>query len=259
MIAEAALALEQQLLLYMLFAIRPGAAFLAAPLFGRSSVPVLLRLVLAVAVGAAGIGTATLPLPEEGLVSVAGMLMIAGEVMAGLAMGFALQIGYAAGHMAGELIGNAMGLGFATLADPGGGQTGGAFGHLLSFIATFLFLAMGGPLALAAIVVGSFEALPVGGVRVSAEALAGFVEFAGLVFAAGASIAMPVAASLVILQIAMGMMARAAPTLNLIAVGLPATVLAGLILLIIAIPVMTEGIEAALLSSLDQARLLWGR
>ena len=75
-------------------------------------------------------------------------------------------------------------------------------------------------------------------------------------FAAGLSIALPVAFALVMVQVVMGTITRSAPALNLFAVGIPATVLAGITLLAIATPVMADAIDHALALALDQSRLL---
>ncbi len=91
---------EAQLWLWMVAMVRPGAAFLAAPVFGAQFVPVQLRLIVALAIGIPALGAANFSLPEEGLASIEGFLLIAGEVLAGLAIGFAVQIGFSAALLA---------------------------------------------------------------------------------------------------------------------------------------------------------------
>lgn len=258
MIPEGFAGVEDQLWLWMVAMIRPGAAFLAAPIFGAAFVPVQLRLVVALAIGIPALATTDFALPVDGLASIAGVLLVAGEVMAGLALGFAVQIGMAAALLAGETIGNAMGLGFAAMVDPASGQSNPAIGQLLSILATFLFLAVDGHLALAATVVESYRALPPGAAWMSGEAVMGLVLFGSVLFAAGLSIALPVGAALILVQIVMGVLARSAPALNLFAVGLPATLLAGLVLLAMAAPVMGEGIVGVIADSLAFARNLAG-
>jgi flagellar biosynthesis protein FliR len=114
---------EAQLWLWMIAMIRPGAAFLAAPVFGAQSVPVQLRLVVALAIGIPALDQVPFVLPEHGIASIAGGALVIGEVLAGLALGFAVQIGFAAAMLAGEVIGNAMGLGFAGMVDPNSGAS----------------------------------------------------------------------------------------------------------------------------------------
>lgn len=247
---------EEQLWLWMVAMVRPGAAFLVAPIFGAPFVPVQLRLIVALAIGIPALSASNFALPMDGLATIEGFLLVAGEVMVGLALGFAVQIGFSAALVAGETIGNAMGLGFASMMDPSSGQANPAIGQLLSILATFLFLSMGGHLALAATIVESYRALPPGAAWMSAESIMGLVLFGGVIFAAGLSIALPVGSALILVQIVMGVLARSAPALNLFSVGLPATLLAGLVLLAMATPVMGEGIATAIQQGLEQSRIL---
>ncbi len=245
---------EAQLWLWMVAMIRPGAAFLAAPVFGAAFVPVQLRLVIALAIGIPALSAANFQLPEGGLATIEGFLLVGGEVMAGLAIGFAVQIGFSAALLAGETIGNAMGLGFAGMVDPASGQQNPMLGQFLTILATFLVLAIGGHLALAATIVESYRALPPGDAWLSAESIRGLVLFGGVLFAAGLSIALPVGFALILVQLVMGMLARSAPQLNLFSVGLPAALLAGIVLLAIAAPVIGEGIVAVLQQGLEESR-----
>lgn len=242
--------------LYLIAMIRPGAAFLAAPVFGAQSVPVQVRLILALALGIAALQVVPIALPPGGIASVAGFALVFSEVLAGLAIGFAVTIGFSAAMMAGEVIGNAMGIGFAGMMDPQSGASSPAIGQLLNILATFLFLAIGGHLMLAQIVVDSFTSLPPGGAWLGTDSIARLVRFGGDLFAAGMSIALPVGFALILVQVIMGLLARSAPEMNLFSVGLPATLLAGLILLAIAAPSMAEGIEAFLRRGLDTARAI---
>ena len=247
---------ETQLLIWFLAMIRPGAAFLAAPLFGSTAVPLQVRIILSLAVGIPSASAAAVALPAEGLFSVAGLVVVMGEVVLGLSLGFALQIGFAVALVAGETIGNAMGLGFASMQDPMSGRSSTAVGQFLSMLATVLFLATGGHLALIEIVVTSFRSLPPGTNWLSSAALRGLADFGGLMFAGGVTVALPVAFSLIIVQIVMATITRAAPALNLFAVGIPATVLAGVVLLAVATPVMAVALEHAVQLALDQSRSL---
>jgi len=247
--------LEAQLWLWLLAAIRPGAAFLAAPVFGAAQVPVQLRFVIALAVGMPALGMG-MAVPPDGLVSVAGIAMVTGEVLVGLALGFAVQVGLSAALLAGETIGNAMGLGFAAMVDPMTGTQSGAIGQMLSILGTFLFLALGGHLLLAAAVVDSYRALPPGSAWLAAGQVGGLLRFAGDVFGMGLAIALPVGFAVVLVQLVMGVLARSAPALNLFSVGLPAALLAGLVLLAIATPQLADAITAAITRGLDEARLL---
>jgi flagellar biosynthesis protein FliR len=248
--------IEAQLLVWGLAMLRPGAALLAAPLFGASAVPVQVRIILSLAIGIPAAAVANIAPPPDGVISVNGLLLVMGELVLGLAMGFAIQIGFAAAQIAGEIISNAMGLGFASMQDPASGHSSTAIGQFLNMLGTALFLCMNGHLALIDAVVRSFAAMPPGRAWLAPDALRGLVDFAGLMFAAGVAIAIPVAFALILVQIVMAMVTRAAPALNLFSVGIPATVLAGLMLMAAAVPALADAIEHTLGTSLDQVQVL---
>ena len=250
--------LEAQLWLWLVAAIRPGAAFIAAPVFGAPQVPVQLRLVVALAIGIPALGAVPFALPLDGLGSFAGAMLVAGEVLVGLALGFAVQIGFAAALLAGEAIGNTMGLGFAGMIDPMSGAQSPALGQILSTLATFLFLASGGHLVLVSIIFDSYRALPPGEAWMRAEAVGGLVRFGGDIFAMGLAIALPVGFAIVLVQLVMGMLARSAPALNLFSVGLPAALFAGIVLLAIATPQIADAIARGLTRGLVLSRQLGG-
>jgi flagellar biosynthetic protein FliR len=255
MIAPGLAGVEDQLWLWLVAMIRPGAAFLAAPVFGTQAVPVQLRLILSLALGMAALNSVAFDMPAGGIATFAGIILVAGEVLAGLAIGFALQIGYSAAFVAGEVISNAMGLGFSSMMDPASGQSTPVVGTFLSVLATFLLLAIDGHLMLISFIVKSYEAIPPGAMMAN-NAIYSLVLFGGTLFGVGLTIALPVGFALILIQIVMAMLARSAPSLNLFSVGLPATLICGLVLLAMAAPVMSDAIMGALRLGLDQAQSL---
>jgi flagellar biosynthesis protein FliR len=249
---------EAQLWIWLIAMIRPGAAFLAAPIFGARGVPVQLRLILSLAIGMAAMNSVVFTPPAGGIASFAGILLVIGEVLTGLALGFALQIGYSAAFVAGESISNAMGIGFASMVDPQSGSSSQVVGQFLSIIATFMLMGLNGHLLLISYVVDSYKAMPPGGPLLPNEAVHNLVMFGGSIFAAGLTIALPVGFALVLVQLIMGFLSRSAPSLNLFAVGMPVALLAGLVLLALAAPVMSSSITASLQAGLDHAHSIAG-
>lgn len=250
--------IEATLQLWLIAMIRPGAALFAAPMFGARNVPVQLRLVLALAVGISGVSASAMAFPTETLVSWFGFLLVVSEILVGLAIGFVLQIGFASALLAGEAISNVSGLSFAAMANPSTGVMSTAISQYLSMLTLVLFLSMNGHLALMQIIADSYRALPPGQAWLSFSAIGGIVQFGGLMFSAGLIIALPVGFVLLLVQIIMGLVARSAPALNLFAVGLPATILAAVVLLAMATPAMADAIVQIINQSLDQARLIAG-
>ncbi|TPG21132.1 flagellar biosynthetic protein FliR [Sphingomonas koreensis] len=232
--------------------VRIGAAFIAAPVFGAVSVPLPVRITLSGAIGVLVLAAHPVTPPAE-VFSLATIMSVAAEALVGLAIGFVLQIAFAAPLIAGEVIGNSMGLGFASMNDPQTGQSSQAVGQFMSILLTLLFLSLNGHLMLVEMVVKSYDAMPPGAAWVAPQRLKDIALFGGYAFSAGFLLALPVGFLLLCLNLIVGMLSRSAPALNLFAVGLPASLAVGVVALAIAFPAMgdymlvivNEGLEAA--------------
>ena len=219
---------------------RLGAALFAAPFFGAAAVPVTVRISFT---GALAIFTSiwmpAIATPPA-LLSAAGVLAVMGEVLIGLAIGFVLQLAFAAPTIAAELIGGGMGMSMATSADPHSGGTTTAFGQYFSIVLTLIFLATGAHLHWIALLSESYRAFPPGETWLGAERFEMIAGFAAMMFETALRIALPVVLVLFLVQLVTGVLSRSAPSLNLMAMGLPAGVLAGLAGLIISAPLIFD-------------------
>ncbi|WP_109357459.1 flagellar biosynthetic protein FliR [Sphingorhabdus sp. EL138] len=249
---------ESQVWMWMMAMIRPGAAMVVTPVFGAANVPVQIRIILAFMIGMVATNSVSFDLPTDSAITLNNMIFVMGEVLLGLAIGFALQLGFASVLIAGETISNAMGLGFASMADPQTGQSTPVIGQFLMIVATLLLLAIDGHLMLIAAIVESYSALPPGFAFLGPELLLGMVKFGGTLFSMGLLIALPVGGALILIQFVMGFLARTAPALNLFAVGIPVTITAGLVMLAITAPIMADTIVQSLGMGLNQAVFIAG-
>ena len=233
-------AIEQEFWRVVFLMTRIGAALFAAPFFGAALVPVTVRVSAAWALAI----FVAVWLPEvaapPALLSVAGLLAVAGEVLVGLALGFVLQIAFAAPVMAAELIGGGMGMSMAISADPAGGGQTTAFGQYFTIVLTLIFLAVGAHLHWIALLVESYRSFPPGETWLGAERFELIASFAGTMFETAVRIALPVTLVLLLAQVLTGVLSRSAPSLNLFALGLPAGVLAGIAALIAAAPLLAD-------------------
>ena len=244
--------------MWLMAMIRPSAAMVVAPIFGAANVPVQVRILLAFMIGMVATNSVSFDLPTETAITLGNSLFVMGEVITGLAIGFALQLGYSSVLVAGETISNAMGLGFASMSDPQTGQSTPVIGQFLTIFATLLLLAIDGHLMLIAIIVKSYAALPPGFAMMGPEMLYGMVQFGGTLFSMGLLIALPVGGALILVQMMMGFLARTAPALNLFAVGIPVTITFGLVALAATAPILADAVIQALGMGLDQATLVAG-
>ncbi len=200
------------------------------PAIGNDFVPTQARILLALGLAIA-LAPIVQPPPAVELFSLAGGLTIGREVAIGLILGFALKLVLDAVTLGGQSIAMSMGLGFAVFIDSARGVNVPVLGQFLLLLATLIFLSLDGHLQAIALLANSFTTLPIGsdtGVAYLAERL---VEFSGVVFTGAVSIALPAVTALLVVNIAFGVMSRAAPTLNLFAVGFPVSLLFGLIAL----------------------------
>ncbi|WP_341648773.1 flagellar biosynthetic protein FliR [Thauera humireducens] len=202
--------------------------FASAPIFSNRGVPARVRLAIGLGVAIALLPVMP-PMPDVPPSSGVGLAIFGQQIFIGIAVGFMIRIVFAAVDMAGALIGMQMGLSFAIFFDPDAGGQTAVLSDFLDLIATLLFLAINGHLLMIEVLVRSFEWLPVGTDIVRAEGW-GYIARAGLtVFAAGLLLSLPVIGVLLVANIALGVLTRAAPQLNLFAVGFPVTLTAGFI------------------------------
>jgi len=252
------LSIEPQLWALIFVMIRVGAAFAAAPVFGAVGVPVTVRVTLAGAIGFLVLAAHPVTPPAQ-IFSTVTMLAVAAEALVGAALGFVLQIGFAAPMVAAEIIGGSMGLGFASAIDPQNGKSSPALGQFFSVMLTLLFLSVDGHLMLVDMIVRSYDAMPVGDAWMGADRLRAIAYFGGYTFLAGLLLALPVGFLLLSLNIVVGMISRAAPALNLFAIGLPASLAVGVLAIAIAFPAMGDYMLVIVRESLAATeRLVFG-
>lgn len=203
-----------------------------APPFSNAAVPMRIKLALGLAISLALV-PALPPIPPVSPTSGTGMLILAQQIVIGFTMGFAMRIVVAAIDFAGEVIGLQMGLGFATFYDPDSASQTPVIAQFISLFATLVLLAINGHLMILATLTQSFSALPIGGTSLGAGSWSNFAYTGSIVFSAGLMLALPAVAALLITNTALGILTRAAPQLNLFAVGFPITLTGGFIVLIL--------------------------
>jgi flagellar biosynthetic protein FliR len=250
-ILEALLANELALSVWPFF--RIAGVVMVAPVFGARLVPARVRLALSVAVTLAL--APLVPSTPPFTLSLASGFTVAQEVLIGVAMGFCLQMIFDALIIAGQTIAMSMGLGMATMIDPQRGISVPVISQFFVIVGTLIFLALGGHLATVRLLADSFEILPLGQ-PLSNNGVWAVATYGTQMFAGALRIALPAATALLIANIAFGVMSRAAPTLNLFAVGLPAGLLVGFLLLLLNIGHLSTLLAEFLDSTLTYLALL---
>ncbi|MEW5011863.1 MAG: flagellar biosynthetic protein FliR [Cycloclasticus sp.] len=178
-------------------------------------------------------------LPAHAAVDVlshAGIMTGLQQIVIGLTMGFVLQLVFSAVIFAGQGIAYSMGLGFASMVDPISGVSVPVISQFYLVLSTLLFLTLGGHLVLIEMLIDSFKTLPVGVVGLERSDFWSVIAWSSRLFSAGLLMAVPSITSLLMVNIAFGVVTKAAPQLNIFAVGFPITLLLGLLLMWVTLP-----------------------
>lgn len=200
------------------------------PLWSTAGIPRRTRLILGLAIAVA-IAPVLPPMPVVQPGSLAGLWILAQQMLIGIAMGFAARVVFAAVDMAGTYMGFQMGLGFATFYDPlEGGQTP-VLSEFIGLLSLLLFMALDGHLLFVSTLARSFELIPVAPEALSPNSWRNLAELGGKIFSAGLLLCLPVLIALMITNIALGVLSKAAPQLNLLALGFPLTLAGGFVII----------------------------
>jgi len=235
--------------------LRVSGLFMTAPVLAAPSLPVRVRVLLAVLV--AWLLAPVLPqMPAVAPFSGEGLLVAVQQLLIGLAMGFILQLVFAVFVVAGQSIAMAMGLGFASVVDPQNGVQVPVVSQAFLILVTLVFLALNGHLMLIELLADSFRLLPVGMMLPDAGQLWKIALWGSYLFAGGLLVALPAVTGLLLVNIAFGVAARAAPQLNIFAVGFPVMILAGFLLMLILLPGLGDQFGRMMLDAFDLIRQL---
>ncbi|SBR52372.1 MULTISPECIES: flagellar biosynthetic protein FliR [unclassified Halomonas] len=208
-------------------------AFMAAsPIWGHSSVPNQAKISLA-AVIAVVIAPILPPMPDVPLMSWAGAGIMVEQVLIGLAIGSVMHIVFAAVQAAGEFIGLQMGLAFASFFDMSSGTNIMVLSRILYMISLLMFLALNGHLMVLETLVMGFQTLPVGVGTLNPNGFELLARYAGTIFSSGMLLALPLVGSLLIINLALGILNRSAPQLTVFNIGFPTSLTVGLLLLMV--------------------------
>ena len=225
--------------------LRVLALFSALPVIAQRSVPVRVRIGLAFLI--AFCAQATLPAPAAfPLDSPASVMVVAQQVLIGLALAFAVRIVFAAVELAGEIVGLQMGLNFAAFFSPmtGGEQT--AVARFYGVAIAWLFVVTGGHLLVIAAVVQSFQAFPVSDEPFAFLRTVRPERWGTEIFSLGLWIALPLVAMLLFANLVLGVISRVAQQMNIFAIGFPITLSVGLIGILLTLPMLQAPFEMAI-------------
>lgn len=225
----------------------PIVSHVAIPMRVKVALAGFISLIVAPTLGA---------MPQVTVFSADGVLIIVNQFLIGAALGVTMQVAFAAIDAAGEFIGQQMGLGFAMLYDPRAGGNAVVISRYLNTIAMLAFLVFDGHLQMIAALVNTFQSVPVSanvlGSAVHARGWQTLAAYGISVFSTGLLLSLPVVAALLIANLALGILNRAAPQIGIFQVGFPVTMLVGLLLIQLMVPNMIPFFQRVFETGIDE-------
>ncbi|MCC5825484.1 flagellar biosynthetic protein FliR [Alkalimonas sp.] len=209
---------------------RVSGVFMIMAGLGTRNVPMRIRVLLIVSLTFM-IMPVIPPVPNPELMSFRMVLQVMQQVTIGFAIGFMTLIFINTFIVAGQVLATQSGLAFASMVDPASGISVPAIGQFYLILATLLFFIFDGHLITIQMLVMSFDTLPIVDAWWSVLQIWAIIEFSGWMFATALSITLAPIIAMLVVNLSFGIMTRAAPQLNIFAIGFPITMLSGLLIL----------------------------
>ena len=210
--------------------IRVSALFLTAPIFGANAFNLSTRIALGAAITV--LIFQHVEIPTISPFSYDAIVLMFNEIVVGSFMGLVLQLVTAAVILSGQVVSGGMGLGMANMIDPNLGNIP-TLSNFFLVLALLAFLSLGGHLILISLLFDSFTQLPIGGSLLSMSAIESFIAWSSNMFIGAVALILPVVVCLLMVNVCLGVISRASPSLNIFAVGFPALIPIGLVLITI--------------------------
>jgi flagellar biosynthetic protein FliR len=248
---------EQQVAAFILVLARVSPLFVLAPMFSSKMIPGRAKGVIAVglAIGispvaarTAGAAAGHLPMDAIGL---AGLMFK--EILVGMAFAFALAAFFAAVSVAGSLLDTFIGFSFGALVDPVTGNAGGAINQLYALVGIAVFIAIDGDAWIVQGLARTYDTVPLLGTPEIGSMVEGMQAAFSGIFAAALEVCAPVLLAVVLTDAAFGVVSRVVPQLNVFAVGFPAKVTVGLVLIGASLPFLGGWLDGELQRSVGSA------
>ena len=206
--------------------VRPGMLVATAPPFGGATAPSQIKIGLAVFVTLMLIPVVVVP-DIAGSGSLA--MIVLREMAIGMALSLSIRALIAGAELAGALTGTQIGLSMGAVIDPQSGVRNNLLAVLYANLALLTFLGLNGHHALIRALASSYETMPIGIGHIDPSIVKSVTDLLALVFVVGVRLAMPIIVVMLVVELAMGLISRAAPMLNLMSVGTPVRLLIGLL------------------------------
>ena len=226
----------EKLLGFVLVLTRISAFFLVLPVFGWKSIPVRIKVAIALLVAIFFSMITPLSIDPRRISVLRAILLIANEATYGLALGLAVAVVFSAVKLSGRIIERQMGLAMAQVLDPLTGERTQPMGSLLEMIFIILFLAANGHHLFLLIISRSYETFPAGSIPTMPVLAGGIIKATSVMLLVGLRLAAPLLAAFLLLMVVLAVLARIVPEMNILFISLPLRVGLGLLMVTILLP-----------------------
>ena len=220
--------------------IRIAALVMVAPIFSSNFVNARSRLLIALAISIVIVPSLPNVAPAISPLSGEGLLLVAHQILIGACMGFMLQLLFNAFIIAGQIIAMQMGLGFASMVEPQNGVTVPVISQFYLIFVTLVFISLDGHLILLQVLAESFITLPISPTGLPATSFRDVVSQASWMYASGVLVALPGIGSLMMVNLAFGILSRAAPQISPFSIGFPLSIILGFAIIFVTLPAVSH-------------------
>lgn len=226
-----------------------------APLLSSTGIPARFRVMIGVFIALMISPVVPVELAVDPM-SATGFLILIQQFLIGTAMGLAMRFTFSAMELAGTAVGMTMGLGFAMFYDPQTRGQSSAISQYFALLVLTLYIAANFHLLMLSTVVESFTTLPIAGGPMGKDGFFLIVRWGALIFSYGLQLALPILAALLITNVSLGILTRAAPQLNLFGIGFPVTIAVGFMVIALMLVYMEAPLENLFMEAFGVIRKL---
>ena len=240
---------------FMLASLRIGAFLVVSPIFGSTAIPVQVRVIAGAFLAVMVMGYSQVPDIESfSELRIIGVIIT--ELLIGIAAGLILTIWFSAAVLAGEKIATSAGLGYAAQIDPNSGGQTPVVSQMLSLFMIILFLGVNGHLVVLRTMLESYSYLPIGAMPAWGAFIKGGISAASAMFVAASIIMLPIAFVMLLINLAVGVITRSSPQLNLFSFAFPMSLLAIFILFYLSVDSMSHALKDLGISAMESLHLV---
>ncbi len=229
-----------KLLGFVLVLTRMSAFFLVAPVFSWKTIPVRVRVAIALLLSVFFSVSVPSAVDSAQTSSLEAILLISSEAIYGFALGLVVVLLFSAVKLSGRIIERQMGLAMAQTLDPLTGERAQPLGVLIELIFILLFLSANGHHLFLLIMSRSYEAFPAGSIPTIPLLVGGTVKAGSAMFVACLRLAAPMLAAFLVLLIVLAVFARVMPDMNILFISMPLRVGLGLLMMGMFLPFINQ-------------------